>query len=57
MPFKAKFKERSMNEMCNLCKEKGNDGYCSNIGIQTDDTDIEITFCGEFKLKEDQNEV
>lgn len=46
-----------MNEMCNLCKEKGNDGYCSNIGIQTDDTDIEITFCGEFKLKEDQNEV
>ena len=37
------------NEMCRLCKERADDGYCYNIGVQTDDEDIEITYCHEFK--------
>ena len=37
------------NEICTLCKERTDDGYCYNIGVQTDDEDIEITYCHEFK--------
>lgn len=37
------------NEICTLCKERADDGYCYNIGVQTDDEDIEITYCHEFK--------
>lgn len=44
------------NSMCLLCKERAENGYCYNIGVQTDDEDIEITFCGEFKLIEDGKE-